>query len=162
MIALTTRTWATSLSIALMLTICYSNQLAIRLSWIYHVYGWIVPLLVSLIIYIYSTVDQSKEISTLGSEKFGKIQIILSICLLFLCILINSISLLRIARRSYRVKHDSTDNRSLGHTTQSNSRNHEVRPLIDGTEEQIDVDIEPIHAGSFFSNSFNKNFLLSI
>jgi hypothetical protein len=117
-IALTTRTWLTSLSIALMITICYSNQIAYRYSWIYHVYGWIMPICVSMIIYFYSSINQWKEISILGAEKFGKIQIILSIVLLGLCILINTINLLRIGRRTYR--------------SRNNARINEGRPLIDG------------------------------
>jgi predicted permease len=121
-IALTTRTWVTSLSIALMITICYSNQLASRYSWIYHVYGWIVPICVSLIIYFCSSISQSKEISILGAEKFGKIQIILSIVLLGLCILINTINLLRIARRTYRLRH--------------NPRLNEGRSLINDDEQE--------------------------
>ncbi|CAF4515639.1 unnamed protein product [Rotaria socialis] len=151
LIALTTRTWATSLSMALMITICYSNRLACRLSWIYHIYGWIVPLVISLIIYFYSCVDQSKEKTILESEKFGKIQIILSIFLLSLCTIINTISLLRIVRRTYRLKSDSIENQSFNHTTHSNSDNHEISPLIDDdnpeqkTEiQQIPIDIKPL------------------
>lgn len=121
---------------ALMITICHSNELARRCSWIYHTFGWIVPLCVSLIIYFYSLLDERKEIQILGIEKFGKMQIILSVLLLVLCILINTISLLRITRRGYRLRHDLEDNRS--YNTNANSGINEVRPLIDD-DEQIDV-----------------------
>ncbi len=137
--ALITRTWATSLSIALMITICHSNQLACRYSWIYHIYGWIMPICVSLIIYFYSSIKQSKEISIIGIEKFGKFQIILSISLLCLCILINTINLLRIARRTYRLKHDN----------HSNSGIIEGEPLIYNEEDEtvmksIPQEIKPL------------------
>jgi hypothetical protein len=77
---------------------------------------------VSLIIYFCSSISQSKEISILGAEKFGKIQIILSIVLLGLCILINTINLLRIARRTYRLRH--------------NPRLNEGRSLINDDEQE--------------------------
>ncbi|CAF4066751.1 unnamed protein product [Rotaria sp. Silwood2] len=143
LIALTTRTWTTSLSIALMITICYSNQLARRCSWIYHIFGWTVSLCISLIILFYSSNDRSKEVSILETEKFGKIQIILSIVLLVLCILINTISLLRIARRTFRLKHDPTENRSHSNIDHSNSGTNEIRPLMDDDEQ---TDIQPIPA----------------
>jgi hypothetical protein len=127
LIALTTRTWATSLSIALMITICYSNQVARQYYWIYHIFGWIMPICTTLIIYFFSS-DQSKEILVLGAEKFGKIQIILSIVLLGLCILINTINLLRMARRTYRLQHDN----------HVNSETTEGRPLINDDEEEIE------------------------
>ncbi|CAF0988230.1 unnamed protein product [Rotaria sp. Silwood1] len=139
LIALTTRTWATSLSIALMITICYSNQLARRYSWIYHVFGWTVSLCISLIILFCSSSDRSKEASILETEKFGKIQIILSTVLLVICILINTISLLRIARRTFRLKHDSINNRSHNNIDHSNSGTNEIRPLIDDDDEQTDI-----------------------
>lgn len=121
-LALTTRTWLTSLSIALMITVCYSNQTACRYSWIYHAYGWIFPLGVSMIIYLYSLNRDFKEIS---SVKFGRIQIILSMILLTMGILINTINLLRIARRTYRLKHRKQST-SVG------------RPLIDEEERNED------------------------
>jgi len=121
-----------------MITMCYSNQLADQYSWIYHIFGWIMPICVSVIIYVFSSIiDQSKDISTLGAEKFGKIQIILSIFLLVLCILINSINLLRIARRTYRLKHDN----------HSNSGIIEGRPLIDDNEEE--AELQPSSPGNF-------------
>ncbi|CAF3775579.1 unnamed protein product [Rotaria sordida] len=149
LIALTTRTWATSLSIALMITICYSNQLARRCYWIYHIFGWTVPLCISLIIYFFSSIDRSKEISTLEIEKFGKIQIILSTVLLILCILINITSLLRIARRTYRLKHDSIENRSHNNINHSNSGINEIRPLMDDDDEQVEIQPIPIEIKPF-------------
>lgn len=141
-IALTTRTWATSLSIALMITICYSNQLARQYSWIYHIFGWIMPICVSFIIYFFSSIDPSKEITILGVEKFGKIQIILSMFLLILCILINTINLLRIARRTYRLKHNGQINSDVNE--EQISGGIERRPLMNSDEEEIDVQSTPL------------------
>ncbi|UJR20961.1 hypothetical protein I4U23_024067 [Adineta vaga] len=141
--ALATRTWVTSLSIALMFTICHSNEFARRYSWIYHIFGWIVPLSISLVIYFCSLANQqSKDIpELLGAGKLGKLQIILSILLLVLCILINTISLLRIARRTYRLRHDLTDHRS--DQNDSNSGTNEVRPLMDDNDEEIEAPFTP-------------------
>ena len=114
-LAFTTRTWASSLSIALMITICYSNQSAQRYAWIYHIYGWMMPICLSLMIYFLS----SNEIFVIGAKRFGRVQIILTIVLLALCILINTINLLRIVRRTYRLRRN----------TRSNSEVIEERPL---------------------------------
>lgn len=75
----------------------------------------------------------SKDISILGAEKFGRLQMILSIGLLSLCILINTINLLRIARRTYRLKHKKL----------SNSRTTEGRPLINEEEGEEEDAITP-------------------
>jgi hypothetical protein len=123
-----------------MITICYSNQRARQYSWLYHTFGWIVPICLSLIIYFYSSIDRSKEEPILGAEKFGKIQIILSIILLVLCIIINSISLLRMARRTYRLRHDLNEHRV--DNTDNTSIINEVQPLIDG--DQTDIESAPI------------------
>lgn len=117
-----------------MISMCYSNQMACRYSWLYHAYGWILPFGVSMIIYLHSSSKESKEISILGAEKFGRIQIILSIILLTFCILINTINLLRIARRTYRLKHKK----------QSNVGMIEGRPLMDDEEEQEGRKEDPI------------------
>ena len=95
-LAFTTRTWSTSLAIALMLTICHSNQLAQRYSWIYHVYGWLMPIFTILIIYLFS--------SNYGTQKSDHVHLFLSIILLGICISLSTISLVRIARRTYRIK----------------------------------------------------------
>ncbi len=132
-----------------MITMCYSNQLADRYSWIYHAFGWIMPICLSMIIYCFSLIDQSKEISILGVEKFGKIQLILSIVLLVLCILINSINLLRIARRTYRLKHDN----------HPNSEMIEGRPLIDDNQEE--AELQPTPLGNFSILFYLKSLLTS-
>ncbi|CAF0998033.1 unnamed protein product [Adineta steineri] len=133
-IALATRTWVTSLSIALMITTCHSNELARRCSWIYHVFGWFIPASISLIIYFSALFGPTEEISLLGVEKLGKIQVILSILLLAFCTLINTISLLRIARRTYRLRHDSTDSHS--HNNHSDFVRNEVQPLMVDEDDQ--------------------------
>ena len=105
--------------------------MACRYSWLYHAYGWILPFGVSMIIYLVSSSKESKEVSILGAEKFGRIQIILSIILLTFGILINTINLLRIARRTYRLKHKKQSN-------------IEGRPLIDDEEEEEGQKEDPI------------------
>ena len=62
---------------------------------------------------------------------------ILSIVLLGLCILINSINLLRIARRTYRLKHKK----------QSNSQTTEGRPLMDEEERDDEPSTPSIPSG---------------
>ena len=123
--------------------ICHSVTRTRQYSWLYHLFAWSVPLCLSLTIYFHSSIDRSKVDPTVGVEKFGKIQIILSITLLVVCISINSISLLRIARRTYRLRHDSNVDR------RSSSGSNEGRPLIDG-EEEIEI---PTRAGSLASLS---------
>lgn len=117
---------------------------------------------ISLVIYFCTVVKQSKEVpELLGAGKLSKLQIILSILLLVLCILINTISLLRIARRSFRLRHDVMDHRSVNND--SNSGINEVRSLIDNDED--DNDDEEVNRpftpkGSFLS-LFLFNFLLN-
>lgn len=152
-LALTTRTWATSLSIALMITMCYSNQLACYYSWIYHIFGWMMPICTSFIIYFGSSADESREITILGVEKFGKIQIIFSMILLNLCILINIINLLRMARRTYRLNH--RDHLNSSNNEEQPSRTIERRPLMNSDEEEIEVHSTPSSLGNFF---FYENF----
>ena len=136
LLAFTTRTWVTSLSTALMITICHSHQLARRCFWIYHLFGWIVPICISLIIYVFSSPNPLKS-TTLGAEKFGRIQIIFSIILLALCILINIINLLRITRRTYQLRQNSIDNGINDYTNDLNSNNNEIQSLMND-DEQID------------------------
>ena len=124
--------------------ICHSVVQTRQYSWLYHLFAWSVPLCLSLAIYFHSSIDRSKEDPTIGVEKFGKIQIILSIALLVVCISINSISLLRIARRTHRLRHDSNVDR------RSSSGSNEGRPLIDG-EEEIEI---PARAGLLASLFF--------
>jgi cell division protein FtsL len=97
------------------------------------------PICTSLIIYFFSSINQSKEISILGVEKFGKIQIILSIFLLVLCILINTINLLRITRQTYQLKHDN----------HVNSHIIEGQPLINDDEEEV-IELQSTPLGNFF------------
>lgn len=130
--ALMTRTWATSLAGALMVLICHGSIPARQYSWLYHIFGWLLPLSLSLTIYFFSPESSSQDPLNIGAEKFGKVQVILSIILLGLCILINSISLLRIARRAYRLRHTSHDNQ------RTNPRSQEGQRLID--EEEIVLD----------------------
>jgi hypothetical protein len=156
LIAFTTRTWVTSISIALMINLCYSEQIACRFSWIYHVFGWIVPICISMIIYVYSLVNPLKEISITGVEKFGKMQIILSIFVLVLCILINTINLLRIARRTYQVRHDSTENHHR------NSEAIEGRPLIEDEEETNMTEIAEVHPVEPDSQLFRHAILVAL
>ncbi|CAF0842616.1 unnamed protein product [Adineta ricciae] len=147
-LALATRTWATSISIALMFIICHSNELARRCSWMYHIFGWIVPALVSLIIYFCSLIYQPEENPELiGAGKLGKLQIILSILLLNVCVLINTISLLRIARRTYQLRHDLADHRPET-SNDSNSIMSEAQTLIDDNDEEMDTPF--ISRGIFF------------
>ena len=105
LLALCTRTWVTSISIALMITICYSARRGCQYFWLYHLYGWFVPSFTLLIVYFKSSIDRSKEEPILGSEKFGQIQIVASLCVLLLCVIISSTCLMRIARRSILLKH---------------------------------------------------------
>jgi hypothetical protein len=102
--ALTTRTWATSLAIVLMIMICHSTVRAQQYSWFYHLFGWIVPLCFSLFVYFYSSIDSRKFQPTIETEKFGRTQVIVSLVLLAACFSIGSICLLRIARRTYRLR----------------------------------------------------------
>lgn len=151
LIALTTRTWATSLGIILMILICHSTNQTRQYSWLYHIFGWIVPFCLSLAIYFGSSMFSRTEQTTIGAEKFGKVQIILSIILLAQCILINSICLLRIARRTYRLRHDANESRRS-----SNSETHEERRLIN--EEELESPIStPIQLGSFVNKVFSAN-----
>ncbi|CAF3083061.1 unnamed protein product [Rotaria sp. Silwood2] len=127
--ALTTRSWAASISIALMISICYSHERARKYFWLYHLFGWLAPMFTTLVIYLQSKVDRSKGEPTLDTEKFGTIQIIASICLLASCIILTSTNLLRIARRTYRLKQNARENRSASFTT------NEFQPLINDSNE---------------------------
>lgn len=137
--------------------ICYSEQLARRYSWLYHGFGWIVPLSVSLIIFFSSSVDRSKEVSILRTEKFGRIQVIFSIVLLAGCALINTICLLRMARRTYRLKHDSVESCSYDSTNKSHSVGSDIRPLINDDDDSDEhTQIHPNRTGDIVVGKFVK------
>ncbi|CAF4726475.1 unnamed protein product [Rotaria sp. Silwood1] len=127
--ALITRAWAASISIALMISICYSYERARQYFWLYHLFGWLAPILTTVMIYLQSKVDRSKGEPTLDTEKFGTIQIISSICLLSSCVILISTNLLRIARRTYRLKQNARENRCASLIT------NEIRPLINDSNE---------------------------
>ena len=77
-------------------------------------------------------------------QNFRKTQIILSIILLSICILINTVNLLRIARQSYRLKHD------LNETRHVNPAINEVRPLMDDDDEEEEpTDTQSIPLGYY-------------
>ena len=103
-IALCTRTWTASISIALAVSICCSSKSGRQYYWLYHLFGWLVPICGAMIIYFASSMDRSKETPMLSTEKFGTIQIITSILVLALCVIISTFNLLRIVRRTYKVK----------------------------------------------------------
>ncbi|CAF3391754.1 unnamed protein product [Rotaria socialis] len=113
LLALTTRSWATSISIALMISFCYSNERAHYFFWLYHLFGWLVPICTTLIIYYQSSIDRSRSESSMDTEKFGTVQTSASVCLLAICIIITSSNLLRIARRTYRLKQNASETQPL-------------------------------------------------
>jgi hypothetical protein len=104
LITLTTRTWPTSLAIALMISICYSTDRAQKYYWVYHLFAWCVPICATLVIYLISFNDRSKNQPVASSRDFPTIVVSVSIFVLALCIVVSSTSLILISRRLYRLK----------------------------------------------------------
>ncbi|CAF3574612.1 unnamed protein product [Adineta steineri] len=129
--AFLTRAWATSISIALMISICYSKERARQYWWLYHLYGWLLPIFTVGVIYIESTIMTKNEDSKSRLRKIDTVQYSAAIVLLAICIITISTNLLRIARRTYQLKHDANESDS----TSLNS--NEIRPLIDEESEDI-------------------------
>ncbi len=116
---LTIRSWVTSLSMASMISICYSTERARSYFWLYHLYGWLLPISTTFIIYL-----KSKDVPLAGSVNFGAIQTSASMVFLAICIIICSANLLRIVRRTYKLKHNANENRRLSFSI------NEIRPLL--------------------------------
>ncbi len=136
---LTIRSWVTSLSIASMISYCYSTERACSYFWLYHLYGWLGPISTALIIYL-----KSKNEPLAGSANFGEIQTIASIVFLAICIVICSANLLRIVRRAYKLKHNAGESRRVSFTI------NEIRPLLndDSGLDQSQVTIQSISTGN--------------
>lgn len=126
---LSTRSWAASLSIALMISICYSVERARRYFWVYHLYGWILPIIATGIIYLLSKLAKPKEDPMLRSKRLQKISSSVIIFTLVICITVILVSLLRFVRRTYRV------NRIEQEHCQTNILNNETQPLLQDESE---------------------------
>ncbi|UJR28564.1 hypothetical protein I4U23_009797 [Adineta vaga] len=140
--AFLTRAWATSISLALMVTMCYSRERARRYCWLYHLFGWLLPIVTTLAIYLISTISTKNEDSTAGLRKIETMQYSAAIVLLALCIIISTISLLLIARRTYQSKRNSEQNR------RTNSLSEEIRPLMETENEDNDSHHASINSAS--------------
>ena len=124
LIAYLTRAWATSISMVLMTSICYSREHARRYYWVYHVYGWLLPISATLATYLISTMSTQDGDAQAGLRKIETLQYSAAIVLLALCIITSSANLLRIARRTYQLKRDAQQSR------RTSSVSNEGRPLI--------------------------------
>lgn len=122
-----------------MISICYSSERARQYFWLYHLFGWLAPILTTSFIYLISSTEKSKGDPGLDTEKFGVIQVIASICLLLLCVIIASTNLLRIARRVYRLKQNAREAHESFLTS-------EYRPLINDNN---DIDQSQTQTRSF-------------
>ncbi|CAF1241236.1 unnamed protein product [Rotaria sordida] len=138
--ALTTRSWATSISIAVMISICYSNERARQYYWLYHSFGWLVPIFTTFIIFFRSTIDRSKGEPPLDTQKFGETQVIASICLLAVCVVLTSTNLLRIARRTYRLKQNARENFTITESRPLINDEHEY-DQSQSTQQSVSMDI---------------------
>lgn len=129
LIALTIRAWATSISIALMISICYSNDRVNKYFWLYHLFGWGAPICATTAIYIRSPYEQANNVTSSITDKLATVQNSASICLLALCIIITSANLLRIVRRKYQLRQNERGSRSESFSI------GEIRPLINDTHD---------------------------
>ena len=126
---LTTRTWAASLSLALMISICYSVDRARRYFWVYHLFGWLVPILATGTIYFLSKTAKSDDDSLLKAKKLEMVSTIISIVTLSICITIIVVSLLRLIRRRYRLNRIEQERRD------SSILINETQPLLQDDRE---------------------------
>jgi len=149
-ITITTRAWVTSLSIILMISICYSVERARKYFWLYHLYGWFVPILTMAIIYFTSKSEVTSGQSVLKAKYFQRIETIVVLCVLLLCAVISSANLLRIIRRNYKLKHQNNDNTIRRGSFSVN----EIRPLIND-ENEISLSHRDIPPPIISSKSFN-------
>lgn len=129
LITIMTRSWITSLSMILMISICYSVERARKYFWLYHLFGWGVPILTMVVIYFTSKSEVSSNQSVLKAQYFQRIETVVFMCVLILCVVISSANLLRIIRRRYKVKHQTNDCRRDSFSV------NEIRPLINNDDE---------------------------
>jgi hypothetical protein len=141
-----TRAWATSISVILMTTICYSKDHARRYFWVYHLYGWLLPISATLATYLISTMSTANGDAQAGLRKIKTLQYSTAIVLLALCIITCSVCLLRIARRTYQLKRDAHQGRRSG------SLSNETRSLLcnssDDDDDQSQRSINATSTGS--------------
>jgi hypothetical protein len=118
---------------ALMVSICYSSERSRRYFWLYHLFGWLAPILTTALIYLAAAIDRQNDEPILYAPRFESIRYQASIVLLAVCVVISSANLLRIARQRYRLKHDAYGSRRASFTT------NESQPLINGGIDQSQV-----------------------
>lgn len=139
-----------------MISVCYSSDRARQYFWVYHLFGWCVPICATLFIYLISENEKSKDQPIASSLNFEKTVVSVSIFVLALCIVVSSISLIRISRRIYRLKHKAQENRH-----ESSLPVNETRPLLND-ESEIDQSyrtIPPIPSSNY---SFHFIYLFVI
>ncbi|CAF0876977.1 unnamed protein product [Didymodactylos carnosus] len=144
-LALATRTWSASIAFILMTRVCYGVQKTRQLFWLYHLFGWSLPIISIILVSVKSVQKQT----SLVIEKFGKIQVILSIIVLLISILLSIYCLVRLARRTYRLKHDENHRRSSHSDT---TLTNESRPLID-TDDNSSRQNDELNKAATFSSS---------
>jgi len=133
-----------------MISICYSNERARRYFWLYHLYGWLLPICTTLVIYLESPKPNANEDPVVGAKRVETTQVSAAIVLLALCIIISSTNLLLILRRTYRLRHDGQGNRRVSFTSTEN------RPLIDGEhDDENDSNQISIHSTSTGNQLFD-------
>ena len=129
MAALVTRAWATSVSIVLMITICYSKQRALRYWWLYHAFGWLAPLCTTLAIFLASSLAAKDGDPKTRLQEITTLQYSAAIVLLALCIIVSSTNLIRIIRRMYQLKRGNEEHQRRSSISREND------PLIEHNDD---------------------------
>jgi hypothetical protein len=131
-----------------MISICYSTDRACKYFWVYHLFGWFVPICATLVIYLISSNDKPKDQPLASSRDFKTTIVSVSIFVLALCIVVSSTCLLRISRRLYRLKRNAQENR------RENLTENEIQPLLTN-ENEIDQSYRTNSSTSTSNYSFD-------
>jgi hypothetical protein len=131
-----------------MISICYSTDRACKYFWVYHLFGWFVPICATLVIYLISSKDKPKDQPIASSRNFETTIVSVSIFVLALCIVVSSTCLLRISRRLYRLKRNAQENR------RENITENEIQPLLTN-EDEIDQSYRTNSSTSTSNYSFD-------
>jgi hypothetical protein len=86
-----------------MISVCYSVDRARRYFWVYHLFGWLVPILATVMIYVLLRAENSNDDSLLKAKRLETVSTIISMITLSICIVVILVSLLRLIRRRYRL-----------------------------------------------------------
>lgn len=130
-----------------MISVCYSVDRARRYFWVYHLFGWLVPILATIVVYLLTRTEKSTDDALLKAKTLEIDSDIVSIVTLAICIMVILVSLLRFIRRRYQLNRTDQEQR------RSSILINETQPLL-----QDEREIESSHGTTPSTSSSNDLF----